>query len=349
MMIAKLARLSRLLGLAALMWLGLSAAAAAQGFQPIDAAAQARRMGRGVNVLGYDPLWSEPARGRFKARHFTRIRQGGFQTIRVNLQAFAHMDASNRLDPAWLKTLDWVVDNALRNRLVVILDEHDFETCGKDPQACRPRLMAFWRQIAERYRNAPNGMLFELLNEPNTELTPALWNDFVREALAIVRQTNAQRTVVIGPGFWNSIDHLGDLQLPPNDRNIIVTVHYYLPMEFTHQGAPWSAATAKVSGITWGSQAERSRIERDFDRVQAWSRANGRPILLGEFGAYDKADMASRVRYTAAVARAAEARGWAWAYWQFDSDFIVYDIARDQWVTPIWRALIPQSEPRAGR
>ena len=52
--------------------------------------------------------------------------------------------------------------------------------------------------------------------------------------------------------------------------------------------------------------------------------------------------MDSRVRYTSHVARTAEALGWAWSYWQFDSDFIVYDMAKDDWVQPIWRALIPE-------
>jgi endoglucanase len=65
---------------------------------------------------------------------------------------------------------------------------------------------------------------------------------------------------------------------------------------------------------------------------------------LGEFGSYDRggADMDSRVRYTSYVARTAESLGWAWAYWQFDSDFIVYDMKADEWIKPIWKALIPE-------
>jgi endoglucanase len=70
-----------------------------------------------------------------------------------------------------------------------------------------------------------------------------------------------------------------------------------------------------------------------------WSKANDRPIFLGEFGAYDKADMASRARYTEFVARTAEKFGFSWAYWQFDSDFIVYNIDREEWVGPIKKAL----------
>jgi endoglucanase len=41
------------------------------------------------------------------------------------------------------------------------------------------------------------------------------------------------------------------------------------------------------------------------------------------------------------VTRTAEERGWSWGYWQFDSDFILYDVKRDAWVEPILRALIP--------
>ena len=83
-------------------------------------------------------------------------------------------------------------------------------------------------------------------------------------------------------------------------------------------------------------------LSDDFARVQAWSAEHRRPILLGEFGAYEKGPMDSRARYTAAAARTAEALGWAWAYWQFDDDFIVYDIDHDRWVEPILKALVPQ-------
>jgi endoglucanase len=50
-------------------------------------------------------------------------------------------------------------------------------------------------------------------------------------------------------------------------------------------------------------------------------------------------------RYTAAIARTAESLGWSWAYWQFDSDFILYDIDKEQWVDPILEALTKGSGP----
>ena len=80
----------------------------------------------------------------------------------------------------------------------------------------------------------------------------------------------------------------------------------------------------------------------------AWARAHNRPVYLGEFGAYDKGAMEARARYTSSVARAAEQRGWSWSYWQFDSDFILYDVGRDAWVEPILHALIPSPAARQG-
>src|SRR5947209_410401 len=87
---------------------------------------------RGMNVLGYDPIWKDPTKARFQTRHFAEIRRGGFDFIRVNLAVFAHMDAQNRIDQTWLKRLDWVVREAGKAGLSVLLDEHDFNQCSED-------------------------------------------------------------------------------------------------------------------------------------------------------------------------------------------------------------------------
>ena len=316
----------------------------ADAAEAVDPFVQIKRLGRGVNILGYDPIWDDFDKARFTERHFQLIHDAGFQTVRINLHALQRLSASNgyKLDGAWIKTLDWAVKEALENHLMVILDLHNFTDIAKDPEGYKPRFLAYWKQIAAHFQDAPDSVLFELLNEPNRKLTPELWNEFLSEVLPIIRAMNPTRTLVIGPPFWNSIDHLDDLVLPEDDRNIIVTVHYYQPMRFTHQGAPWQKEAVHLSGETWGSVEEKARVEQDFARVQNWSRQHHRPILLGEFGAYEKAPMESRARYTAHVARTAESLSWAWTYWQFDADFIVYDIDKDQWVEPILKALIPQ-------
>ncbi len=297
---------------------------------------------RGINVLGYDPIWQDASKGRFQKRHFGEIRRAGFDFIRVNLQSFDHMDAKNKLGPAWFERVDWIVTNARAAGLKIILDEHDFVTCGEDFQRCRPRLIAFWEQVAPYYAKQPHDVYFELLNEPNKQIDAATWNMLLGDLLAIVRRTNPSRTVIIGPTLWNNASELKNLRLPRADRNILVTFHYYEPYRFTHQGAPW-AELKTLRGVTWSPQ-EGDKIRSDFAQVARWAQANKRPILLGEFGAYDHggAPVAMRAAYTAAVAREAEAAGFGWSYWQFDSDFIAWDMAKDGWNEPIVGALIPE-------
>jgi len=310
----------------------------------MDSFAQNERLGRGVNIIGYDPGWSAPGQRRMQAAHFRLIKEAGFSHVRVSLHPFRRMaDAGEgyRIDAGWYAMLDWALEQALANHLMVILDCHEYQSMARDPEGLKPKWLAFWRQMAERYAGAPDTVLFELLNEPNRALTPKLWNAFVAEALTLVRQSNPNRTIVIGPGEWNQIAKLEELVLPDSDRNILVTVHYYEPSRFTHQGARWEGREEDI-GYEWhATESERGAIERDFLTAQRWATHNRRPILLGEFGTYDAADMKSRVRWTSFVARLAESHGWSWSYWQFDSDFVVYDIGAGKWVEPIRDALIP--------
>jgi endoglucanase len=65
--------------------------------------------------------------------------------------------------------------------------------------------------------------------------------------------------------------------------------------------------------------------------------------LLGEFGAYDKSGtpVDLRVAYVGAVRSEAERHSFGFAYWQFEGDFVVWDMANQRWVEPIRRALLP--------
>ncbi len=330
----------RFLTLGALLALPLLGAAADQA---LTAADQVKAMKRGVNIVGYDPIWQDESRARFQLRHFKIIKDGGFDTVRINLYGFRQMDDKRVLNPKWFATLDKLVNEAVQQELHVILDMHDYERCFQDIPRCRAQVLGFWTQVAEHFQDAPPQVMFELLNEPNRAMDEH-WNSVLADALAVVRKTNPTRNVLIGPAFWNNISWLEKLKLPAADRHIIVSVHYYEPHTFTHQGAVWGDPEwRKLSGIRWGTPEDYAKIERDFDVAQAWARKEGRPVFLGEFGAYDKAPLEDRIKYTAAVARAAEKRGWAFGYWQFDSNFIVYDIDRDAWNTPIHEALVPKT------
>ena len=304
---------------------------------------QNKKLGRGVNIIGYDPLWKDFSKSRMKVKHFKAIKEAGFDNVRLVIMPFKFStnDSTFTINPSFFTTLDWAVKESLKNNLMVIVDFHEHNAMQKDPLGTKPKLLAMWRQIAEFCKNYPQEVLFEIANEPN--MKPEVWNQIHSEAYKVIRATNPNRTLIIGSINGNQIKHLQDLELPESDRNIIVAIHYYSPIQFTHQGAPWSVKNKDLSGIEWtGSEAEKQAVKKDFDLAQDWAISHNRPLTLGEFGAYEKADMPSRARWTDYVARQAEERKWSWSYWQFDSDFIVYDLNKDEWVNSLKNALIPK-------
>ena len=262
--------------------------------------------------------------------------------IPVRWSAHAGTAAPYTIDPDFFARVDWAVKQALSRRLVVVLNMHHYDEIFADSTAHWGRFVALWTQIAEHYKDYPPELYFEPLNEPHGDLDAGRWNRLFGEALAAIRRTNPKRMVVVGPAEWNGIYRLHSLELPEEDRGLIVTVHYYEPFRFTHQGAEWVEGSISWLGTRWqGEPDEEAAIRRDFGVAAAWAKQQQRPLYLGEFGAYSQADMDSRVRYTGFVAREAEARGWGWAYWEFCSGFGTYDPQRGEWRRPLLEALIP--------
>lgn len=276
--------------------------------------------------------------------YFGIIKNGGFQHVRIPIRwsDYAAAQAPYTIEPNFLHKVDGLLDEAQRVGLKVVLNIHHYEGMDQDPTNHVDRWVAIWRQLAEHYQKRPGSLFFELLNEPHARLTEDAWNHFFPRALAAVRQTNPTRIVVVGPGNWNNIGALSQLKLPESDRNLLVTVHYYLPFPFTHQGAEWVKDSNRWMGRKWtGSDEEVKALRKDFEGVAAWAKEHGRPIYVGEFGSYQKADAESRPRWTAAVARECERRGFDWAYWEFGAGFGVYDRETRQWREPLMKALFP--------
>jgi endoglucanase len=307
--------------------------------------------GRGVNLGNALEAPREGAWGVvLQEEYFDKIKQAGFDSVRIPVRWSAHAEKSPpyRIDPKFFERVDWAVRQALDRRLLVVLNMHHYDEIFKDPDGHRERFLAIWGQIAERYKGLPPAVSFELLNEPHASLDAARWNRMAADAIALVRKTNPTRKIVVGPVGWNNINELGKLELPEQDRNLVVTVHYYNPFRFTHQGASWvGGESQKWLGTKWtGTEAERKAITDDLDKAIAWAVRHRRPIYLGEFGAYSRADMDSRARWTRFVADEAMKRKIGFAYWEFCAGFGVYDAQAGAWREPLKEALLPPDRAR---
>ncbi|MCE9604412.1 MAG: glycoside hydrolase family 5 protein [Planctomycetia bacterium] len=306
-------------------------------------------LGRGINLGN---ALEAPREGEWgvtlEEEYFRAIAAAGFDSIRLPVRWSAHAapTAPYTIEPEFFARVDWAVEQAFSRGLAVVLNVHHYSEMDERPDEHLPRLLALWQQIAEHYRELPPTLAFELLNEPHDKLTAAKWNGILKDVLTVVRRTNPTRTVVVGPVAWNGIGELKSLELPEADRHLLVTVHYYGPFAFTHQGAHWIDAKSRPPiGTRWsGTEAEREAVTRDFDTAALWGLKHRRPIYLGEFGALGKADLESRARWTKFIAEEAASRRMGFAYWEFCSGFGAYDSARHAWIEPLREALVPTTK-----
>lgn len=312
---------------------------------PVDIFAAAKALGRGVNIGNYleaprDASWGVTIRDD----DFTRIRAAGFDAVRlpVRWSAYAAKESPYTIEPKFFERVDHLLDAATTAGLKVVLNVHHYEELDKDPAGHSDRLLGMWKQIAGRYRSRPDSVYFELYNEPHDKFDGPTWNQLLARGVAVIRETNPTRPVIVGPISWNNVSALPKLELP-SDQRLIVTFHYYSPFEFTHQGATWTDEKVRtIRDREWnGTESELGALRKDFDAAATWAASNRRPIYVGEFGAYEKAPAASRARWTAAVAREAEARGFSWSYWEYSSGFGAYNPGAGAWREPLLRALVP--------
>jgi endoglucanase len=298
-------------------------------------------LGRGINILGYDGLWEGGKNAPFRPENLTMIKHAGFSHVRINFFGFKHMNSENVLDEIVLTRLDAVIEEVLGRKLIPILDEHDSEFCQRYLSSCAEKLKSFWKQMSSRYSAKYPGLIFEILNEPGGQMTSAMWNSLLDETLNIIRETNPARPVIVAALNTEDVT-IDQLVLPVSDRNLIATVHYYAPVEFTHQGAPWSRLFSKIGPLDWGNADDEAKVISDFGKINLWSEREKRPIYLGEFGVFERAPAKSRSRYLSYIARNAERLGWAWAYWQFDHDFAAFNTNQQGWNREILNALVPR-------
>jgi len=290
-----------------------------------------KKLGVGVNMGNMfeaptETEWGNP----WKPEYFGIISQMGFKHVRIPIRwepaARSSATPPYLIAPTFFARIKQVVDDALKNKLIAIINMHHHEALLTDVTGQKERFLSQWTQISEYFKNYSDSLIFEVLNEPNSSITPEVWNNLFPEALQKIRLTNPNRYVLIGTAEWGGLGGLSKL-VWPNDPYIFPTIHYYNPFHFTHQGASWSGPeSTNWLGTQWlNTQGERETMQNDFAPLVAFSKKYNVPVHIGEFGAYEKADMPSRIRWTNYLARYFGELGFSCAYWEFSAGFGIYD------------------------
>ena len=300
-----------------------------------------QKLGTGINLGN---CFEAPVIGSWgvdpDSYYFSEMKAKGFASIRIPAKWSAHAktEAPYTIDKDFMDTIRWAVNTALTNGLVTVINIHHYDEIMTDPAANKERFLAFWEQIAAEFQSYSDSLYFEILNEPNGNFTPDLWNQYLAEGLSKIRETNPDRMVIVGTAEWGGISGLTELKLP-EDPNLILTIHYYNPFDFTHQGADWAGMTDPAK-VTWDSTAvEVGAIKNDMDIIKQYSDRYNVPVYIGEYGAIGNADDASRARWIGCLQSFFHEYGFSSAYWEFCSGFGIYEPGLDCYRTGMLKAL----------
>ena len=209
------------------------------------------------------------------------------------------------VNPLYLDRIQQIVDWSMSKGLVTIIDFHGaklkenflytFDQSDingvnyySDPTSEKRiadlnKFKAIWRDIAERFKDYPETLLFEVFNEPYFWLSANEISTISSDIINIVRSSgsnNESRKIIITGGDTNSWEVIFQIpnDLINSDPNLIATFHYYQPMSFT------SSMQENNNNFNL-SQNAKNQITQRFSQINSWSTTNNIPVYLGEFGA----------------------------------------------------------------
>lgn len=313
------------------------AATSTSSFQDLNQQQITEAMGVGYNLgnsleandagTPNETAWGNP---KLTEQFVLAAKSAGFQSIRIPVSYLNKIDDNNgyQIDSAWLDRVQEVVDYCVKNDMYAIVNMHGdgYTTinggwlfCGSSDQTkIREKYKACWQQIATRFKDYDEHLIFESMNEefdgtygdPNRTYYENI-NTYNQIFVDTVRQTggnNDKRWLLI-PGWNTDINYtVGDygFALPTDqylssgvaagEKRIMISVHYYAPWEFcgteSQAVTQWgSKATDSTKKASWGDE---SYMVSQFKKLKDKFVSRGYPVVIGEFGAINKSSIDSQ-------------------------------------------------------
>ena len=201
---------------------------------------------KGVNLCNFYELWQPgnlPNLNKYDETDFAMLKSMGVEIIRLPIH-FANLmepDNTGKVYDIVFEKLDQVCDWAEKYQIYLVIDNHSFNSTeeGHNPpkaETYRKHLEAVWPQIAERYKDRSEYIIYEILNEPHRELLTK-WYKIQQGIIDVIRKYDTKHTIVVTAADFSSLDELAKMK-PYKDPNLIYTFHSYEPELFTWQDGP---------------------------------------------------------------------------------------------------------------
>ena len=292
------------------------------------------------NELDYEISWHNPP---IDKKTFEAIHEAGLNTVRIPVTWEEHMDADGNISEVWMNRVQEVVDMALAEDLYVIINTHHEEWLDLHPDQeteMTERLRKVWLQIAERFEEYDEKLIFEGMNEPRLRGSEHEWDGGTPEMQQMVNRLNHAFVQAVRSAGGENTDRylmistcasvsfkeaLETLEVP--EGHIIVSVHAYLPYNFcqNEEGTPqWDR----------NNPEDTREIEEAFETMESLFVKKDVPVILSEFGCKDKGNLKDRVEWLKFHMELAEKYGICCLWWDNGSSYQLLDRTTGEWTNP---------------
>lgn len=312
-------------------------------------------LGKGTNLahwLSQTRRTGDERREFIQQKDIAYIAELGFDHVRLPIDEMQMWDDQGNRDEDAFEIMHDAIRWSLKHELMVLIDlhilrSHHFNASEKPlwtEAEAQEKFIQLWRDLSQALRDYPADMVaYELMNEPVAD-DPDDWNKLLAKAFTVVRELEPERTVVIGSNKWQSADTFDVLEVPADD-NIILSYHFYEPFMLSHYGTSWTFLKNYTGPVHYPGviltreefdalpedqkEVAKDWVGRSFDKEKLtemmkkplrMAKALGLPLYCGEYGVFDKAPMADRLRWYTDIIAIFREHNVSSANWNYKSD-----------------------------
>ncbi|MBO4728824.1 MAG: cellulase family glycosylhydrolase [Spirochaetaceae bacterium] len=311
-----------------------------------------------MDLIAWFEAWQPgnlPNLNKYDETDFAMLKSMGVEIIRLPIQFALLMEPANtgKVYDIVFERLDQICDWAEKYQIYLVIDNHSFSTQEeqKNPpnaKVHKEHLDAVWPQIAQRYKNRSEYIIYEILNEPvGRGDIPAKWYKIQQDTIDVIRKYDTKHTIVVTSANWSSIDTLVKMK-PYKDPNLIYTFHSYEPFMFCQQGCDWGdwndvknvpfpydksrhseiqyskentgAELAFSSEGDYQRQGNVKWVNQRIKQAGDWGKKNKVRIWAGEMGAAYWINPKDRLAWINAAVAAYKANNIPYCVWGIDGD-----------------------------
>ncbi|MFS4466792.1 glycoside hydrolase family 5 protein [Maribacter sp. 2210JD10-5] len=311
---------------------------------------------RGTNIAHW--LSQTKTKGAEREAFFTKsdvaeIAKMGFDHLRVPIDEENMWDDNGKPYEDAFQLLENCINWAAEYKLRVIVDMHilrshyfnaEVKPLWTEP-AEQEKFFDLWRQLSKRLGKFPNGQVaYELMNEAVADDNET-WNKLLVKAFEAIRELEPERTIVIGSNRWQSVNTFDELKVPANDKNILLSFHFYEPFLLSHYSAGWTKlkdyeGPVHYPGVILTDEEFMRLSDEDKMVTEEWkgktfnkevmlamwkkplvkAKELGLPLYCGEFGIMATAPEKDRLLWYKDMVALFEETGIGYANWNYKSD-----------------------------